>query len=83
MEVRFPQGNPISPLLFVIYVAPLHEVPIAKGLTLPYVIDLALTKDSKSHRQNIIFLQAALDMLQVVGRKLHINFSIPKTDFIH
>src|SRR6266566_1289607 len=83
VEVGVPQGSPISPLLFVIYVAPLHSVPLSKGLTLSYVDDFALTKASPSYRSNVRHLQAAWVKLQSIGDSLHISFSIPKTNFIH
>src|SRR5712691_1314904 len=83
VDVGVPQGSPISPLLFVIYVSPLHSISIPKGLTLSYVDDFALTKASPSYRSNVRHLQAAWTDLQVIANKLHITFSIPKTDFIH
>src|SRR5712691_3014383 len=83
VDVGVPQGSPISPLLFVIYVAPLHSVHLSKGLTLSYEDDFALTKASPSYRSNVRHLQATWEKLQDIGNSLHINFSIPKTDFIH
>lgn len=83
VNIGVPQGSPISPLLFVIYVAPLHSVKIPKGLTLSYVDDLALTKASPSYYSNIRRLQAAWSNLQEVAVSLFISFSIPTTEFIH
>jgi len=43
-----PQGSPVSPLLFVVYVSRLHlEIP--QGLTLSYVDDFGLTVSSTSY----------------------------------
>ena len=56
VEVGTPQGSPISPLLFLIYIAPLHSA-IPKGVMISYVDDFSLTVASDTHRTNICHLQ--------------------------
>ena len=77
-----PQGSPVSPLLFVIYVSRLHcEIP--QGLTLSYVDDFGLTVASTSYRRNIQSLQRRYAALKTRGARLGVGFSIPKTELIH
>jgi len=52
VSVGTPQGSPISPLLFLLYVAPLH-MSIPRGLMVSYVDDFSITVASPSYRGNI------------------------------
>jgi len=52
-----PQGSPISPLLFLLYVAPLH-MTIPRGLMVSYVDDFSIMVASPSYRGNIRRLQS-------------------------
>ena len=47
VSVGTPQGSPISPLLFLLYVAPLH-MSVSKGLMVSYVEDVSITVASSS-----------------------------------
>jgi len=82
VAVGRPQGSPVSPLLFVIYVSRLHsEIP--HGLSLSYVDDFGLTVASASYRRNVQILQRLYAKLKARGARLHVGFSVPKMELIH
>jgi len=82
VAVGTPQGSPVSPLLFVIYVSRLHcEYP--QGLSLSYVNEFGLTVSSSSYRHNIQILQKQYARLKARGARLDVGFLVPKTEPIH
>jgi len=82
VSVGTPQGSPVSPLLFDIYVSRLHsEIP--RGLSLSYVDDFGLTVSSAHYRRNIQILQKHNARLKARGARLGVGFSVPKTELIH
>ena len=82
VSVGTPQGSPVSPLLFVIYVAPLH-ILLDRGLVLSYVDDFSLTVSSPSYRTNSRFLQAAFGRIRAIAHSSKVDFSVPKAELIH
>ena len=82
VNVEAPQGSPISPLPFLIYIAPL-DFAIPRCLMLSYVDDFALTAASLSYQGNIRRLQKLFGTIQAKARCLGVSFSVLKTDLIH
>ena len=82
VSVGTPQGSPVSPLLFVIYVASLH-ISLDRGLVLSYVDDFSLTVSSPSYRTNSRALQAAFGRIRAIPHSRKVDFSVPKTELIH
>ena len=82
VAVGTPHGSPISSLLFVIYVSPLHP-PIPRGLILSYVDDFVVTVASASHRRNVQLLQSHYRALCRIAAPKRLSFSVPKTELVH
>jgi len=82
VSVGTPQGSPISPLLFLLYVAPLH-MSIPKGLMVSYVDDFSITAASPSYRGNIRRLQNIFSTISAKGRDIGVSFSVSKIELIH
>jgi len=82
VAVGTPSGSPISPLIFVLYIASLHPT-IPQGLAISYVDDLTITVGSDSVHSNIRPLQYYFGIIQWQGAHLGVGFSVHKTELIH
>jgi len=82
VNVGAPQGAPISPLIFLLYVVALH-FRIPRGLMISYVDDFALRVASLSYRGNICRLQELFDRLEKMASRLGVSFSVTTTELIH
>jgi ribonuclease HI len=76
-----PQGSPISPILFLIYIRDLFKSTAIK--TLSYMDDISLTASSKSFKNNIKILEREARDIIELGKEYAIKFDIEKTELIH
>jgi len=82
VSVGTPQGSPSSPLLFLLYLAPVH-MSIPRGLMVSYVDDFSITVASPSYRSNVRRLQRLFSTIATKGRDIGVSFSVPITELIH
>jgi len=79
-----PQGSPLSPLLFVIYVRALHpKVEDSDIFTSSYVDDFQITVASTSWYRNTKILEERIQRMKSTAAGLGLSFSIAKTKLKH
>jgi hypothetical protein len=81
VETVIPQGSPISPILFLIYVRELFRQIAAKVLS--YIDDISLSVASTSLKKNIRILQREVAKMYELRAKNVIQFDLAKTEFMH
>ncbi|KAF7568870.1 hypothetical protein PtrM4_112850 [Pyrenophora tritici-repentis] len=81
IRAGIPQGSPVSPIFFLIYIRDLF--PALQSFQLSYIDDLSLTTSSTSLKKNIRALQKEIATLFAKGEQLDIIFDTSKTELIH
>lgn len=76
-----PQGSPISPILFLIYIRDLFKSKNVKWIS--YVDDICLTTASKSIARNIRLLEREAEALVQLAKTSNIAFDLDKTELLH
>jgi ribonuclease HI len=76
-----PQGSPISPILFLIYIRNLFKSNSIRYLS--YIDDIALIASSKSYSMNCKILEREIKQITEIGFQNAIKFDLAKTELIH
>jgi ribonuclease HI len=77
-----PQGSPISPILFLIYIRDLFNTK--KAVTfISYIDDISISTASKSLKSNTKILKEVVNQIVNLGKKKAIQFDLAKTEIIH
>ena len=82
VETGVPQGSPISPILFLIYIRDLFQ-NLEDVYPLSYIDDIALATTSTSFGKNAKILQREVTKLTRTGNSQAIQFDLAKTELLH
>jgi len=84
VDKGIPQGSPLSPLLFIIYVRSLHPTGnMQEVFTSSYVDDFQITVASNTWERNARLLEDQANLIVARAQELGLSFSIAKTELMH
>jgi hypothetical protein len=83
IETGIPQGSPISPILFLLYIRNICSLKTEGAYSLSYMDDFAITVTSNSAKSNCKKLEGIALELMSRAKEAAISFDISKTELIH
>jgi reverse transcriptase-like protein len=83
LEAGIPQGSPISPILFLIYIRDLFPTLSSLVKDLSYIDDISLSTSSTSLKKNVRILEREVEKLYKLEKECAISFDLQKTELIH
>src|SRR6266702_2347666 len=83
IEIGIPQGSPISPILFSLYICNICSQETKRAYPLSYVDDFAITIILNSAKSNCKKLEEIALKLMAKAKKAVISFDISKTKLIY
>ena len=81
IDTGIPQGSPISPILFLIYIQNLFTSNTVKFLS--YIDNISLTATSSSLKRNVKILEREVAKLYELAAQNAIQFDLTKTELLH
>lgn len=83
INTGIPQGSPISPILFLIYIRDLFPGMASSIRVISYMDDIVLLISSTSLKKNIRILEREVKKLYALGAQHAIQFDLDKTELLH
>ena len=83
IETGIPQGSPISPILFMLYLRNICRLETEGAYSLSYADDFAITVTSNSAKSNCKKLEGIALQLMSKAKEAAISFDVSKTELIH